>query len=266
MEMEVLEKEKIELDFLTIPSAKSEKWISDETLVVILKAQNKISADFCVCGKSLIDWVKLSCAMCKQKIIDEPSEEEFLESIKQVSEGFRYVVVLYSDTPLLQRDTFLKIMDYFACKNMNVLKLERGYVFKREFLENAKMILSSVFQKFGEEDFLRVCDSESVSMAFEILNERILDYHKKNGVAVFGESSVFIDADVEIEEGVVIYPNNVLRGKTVIGKNVVLESGNNICDTIICDGARIFESVLENCKVEQRKEVGPFEKLKNQKI
>ena len=270
MELDVLEKEaeEIDFDFLKQPlsSTKSENRICDETLVIVLKTNNAISSDFSVCGKSLIDWVKLSSAMCKQKVLDEPSEEEFLSKIREASEGFKFVVVLYSDTPLLQRETFLKILDYFSNKKMNVLKLERGYVFKQEFLENAKMILSSVYQKFGDEDFFRVCDAESVSMAFEILNERILDYHKKNGVVMFGEGTIFVDADVEIEEGVLIFSNNTICGHSVIGKNVVLESGNVIFDTEICDGAKISNCVLKNCKVKNRKIVGPFENLCDKEI
>ena len=71
---------------------------------------------------------------------------------------------------------------------------------------------------------------------------------------------------MEIEAGTVVYPNNVIKGESYIGKNVILESGNYIFDTIICDEAFVCQSYLEKSKVEIGKTVGPFERLINQKI
>ena len=124
--------------------------------------------------------------------------------------------------------------------------------------------MSSAVTDFDKEDFCVVDDEEKVSLAFDILNERILSFHKQNGVVVLGES--FIDADVEIEEGAVIYPNNVIKGQSYIGKNVVLESGNQIEDSIICDDCVLKMSYVQNSKIEQGKTVGPFAKVINQKM
>ena len=99
-----------------------------------------------------------------------------------------------------------------------------------------------------------------------ILSGRILNYHKENGVIFFGENTIFIDADVEIVAGCVIYPNNIIKGESYIGKNVILESGNYIFDTIVCDEAFVCQSYLEKSKVEKGKVIGPFAKLINQKI
>ena len=99
-----------------------------------------------------------------------------------------------------------------------------------------------------------------------MLNKRILDYHKERGVVFFGENTIFVDADVEIESGCVIYPNNVIKGESYIGRDVILESGNYIFDTIVCDEAFVCQSYLEKSKVEKGKVVGPFAKLINEKI
>lgn len=133
-------------------------------------------------------------------------------------------------------------------------------------MKTAKVLLSSTIENFGEEDFVVLDSAEKVSFAFKLLNNRILGYHKANGVVLLGENTIFIDADVEIEAGTVIYPNNVIKGESYIGKNVILESGNYIFDTIVCDEAFVCQSYLEKSKVEQGKVVGPFERLINQKI
>lgn len=271
LEIEVNENQ-ISFDFLQnmekepLQQAENYEWVADETLVVIIKAKGDISPNFDICGKKMIDWVALATSGCTQKIIEEPDEENLLQTIKDLSDGYNFVAVFYSDTPLLKKSTFLEIMDYFSKRRMNVLKLVRGYVFKTEYLQNAKMLLSTTIEEFDKEDFTIVNSSKKASFAFKILNNRILNYHKERGVVFFGENTIFIDADVEIEEGCVIYPNNIIKGESYIGKNVILESGNYIFDTIVCDEAFVCQSYLEKSKVEKGKVVGPFAKLINQKI
>lgn len=271
LEIEVSENQ-ISFDFLQnmekqpLQQTENYEWVADETLVVIIKAKGNISPNFDICGKKMIDWVSLATSGCTQKIIEEPDEENLLQTIKDISNGYNFVAVFYSDTPLLKKSTFLEIMDYFSKRKMNVLKLIRGYVFKADYLQNAKMLLSTTVEEFDKEDFTVVDSSKKASFAFKILNNRILNYHKERGVVFFGENTIFIDADVEIEEGCVIYPNNIIKGESYIGKNVILESGNYIFDTIVCDEAFVCQSYLEKSKVEKGKIVGPFAKLINQKI
>ena len=271
LEHQIKEKE-INLDFLSempqkVESAESFDWVSQETLVLIVKAKDFVLPSFQLCGKSLVDWVALATSGCEQKVLEEFDEENIIEELKPFAENYNYVAVFFSDTPLLKHDTFLDVMHYFAKNRLNVLKLPRGYVFKSEFLQSAKILLStSTFESFGKDDFLIMNSAEKISYAFNVLNARILDYHKSNGVVLLGENTIFIDADVEIESGAIIYANNILKGETYIGKNVILDSGNHIIDTIVCDEAFIRESFLERSKVEVGKIVGPFEKLINKKI
>ncbi len=282
MELEILEKEieekieenQIDFDFLTekenadgqtLTSGESFDWVAEETLVVVLKTQDGL-CEFDLCGKKMIDWVKIASCGCEQKVVDEPSENDLLETLKGLAGDFKFVVVLYSDTPLLKKETFLDVVKFFSSKNMNVLKLKRGYVFKTEFLQNAQILMSTNVENFGEEDFALIDSAEKISYAFNVLRARILSYHKQNGVVLLGENTIFVDADVEIEPGVVIYPNNVIKGESYIGKNVIIESGNYIIDTIVCDGAFVCQSYIEKSKVGEGKTVGPFARVINQKI
>ncbi len=268
---EKIEDKKLNFDFLTdktpqtLTVPENSDWIKSECLVVIVKSSS-MPADFDLCGKKMIDWVRLATSCCKQKVIDDLPEEELLYVLKQLCEDFSYVAVLYQDTPLLQKNTFLEIMKHFSMRKMNVMKLPRGYVFRKEYLQNAKIILSSAVENFGEKDFFVVDNAKKVGLAFKTLNQRILDYHKENGVIFYGENTIFIDADVEIEAGTVIYPNNILKGESYIGANVILESGNYILDTIVCEGAFVCQSYLEKSKVEKGKVVGPFAKLVSEKV
>lgn len=265
-----IEENQISFDFLNTPETLTKvenfDWVAEETLVIILRSDEEVSSDFEICGKKMIDWVALACSGCKQKIINDPKEENLFEEIKKYAENFNFVVVLYSDTPLLQKQTFLEIMDYFSKHKMNVLKLLRGFVFRGEYLKNARMMFSTAVEEFNKEEFVQINSAMMISHAFKVLNSRILEYHKQRGVIFFGENTIFIDADVEIESGAVIYPNNILKGESYIGKNVILESGNYIIDTIVCDEAFVTFSYLEKSKISEGKIVGPYSKLIGQKL
>lgn len=278
--METIELEKeteqqidVNFDFLEeseaerlLETAKSFEWVAKETLVVLVEAESSFAENFELCGMKMIDWVAMATSGCKHKVIADPGEDAILQVAKECAGDFNYVAVLYSDTPLLKKQTFLDLMDYFAKRRMNVMRLERGFVFRSEYLENAQILLSGVVEKFGDEDFKVIDDGEKASYAFDVLNSRILNYHKKDGVVFFGENTIFVDVDVQIESGAIVYPNNILKGQSYIGKNVVLESGNYIADSAICDGVTVCQSYIKNSVVEKKKKIGPFEKLINVKV
>ena len=249
-----------------LETAKSFEWVAKETLVVLVETEHSFAEDFQLCGMKMTDWVALATSGCKHKVISFVGEDEILQAAKQYAGDFSYVAVLYNDIPLLKKQTFLDLMDYFAKRKMNVMRLERGFVFRSEYLENAQILLSGMVEKFGEEDFFVVDNAEKASHAFEVLNARIVDYHKKDGVVFFGENTIFVDVDVQIESGAIIYPNNIIKGQSYIGKNVVLESGNYIVDSAICDGVKVCQSYIKNSVVEKKKNIGPFENLTNVKV
>ena len=271
METETLENQ-ISFDFLeqdmkTKPLAKGQivDWSAEDTLVLILKSK-KTNADFSLCGKSMLDWVRLASSGCEQVILEEKTDVDVLDVARPYADRSSFVVVLYSDTPLLQKATFLEMMNYFTANGLNFMRLPRGVVFKSEYLKNAKMLMSTGEMSFGKDDFFVVDETAKISFSYKVLNERILSYHKENGVILFGENTIFIDADVEIEDGTIVYPNNILKGQTYIGKGVILESGNYIIDSIVCDGAFICQSYIESGKIENERTVGPFARIIKEKI
>lgn len=248
----------------TQPSA---KWDQNRTLVVVFQAKDApISDQFDICGKKMIDWVLMASSGCEQKILPQVPEEKLLETLKDLADGFSYVVALFSNTPLLQKATFCEIMQHFVAQNLNAMKLKHGYVFKAEFLQTARMLLSTAQSQIGEDEFVQVDSARTLSQAFEVLNCRILDFHAANGVVFFGKNTIFVDADVEIEAGALIYGNNVIKGQSFIGSGAILESGNFILDSVVCEGAFVCQSYLEKCKISQGKTVGPFEKIVGRQV
>ena len=268
IEESVIEEERSILSKIVV--AKNFDWVNKECLVVVIKVDK---TDFCdnlsnieVCGKSVLDWVLMSTCGPEQKVIEDQGERSLLETLKNISQNKSYVFVAYSDTPFLQRSTFLKIMDYVSASGINALELPRGYVFKASYLKNLTTLSCSMKKTFSDGDFVMLTSAGLLSSFFDFTASKIRAFHKKNGVTLFGEETIFIDADVEIEKGTIIYPNNVLKGETSIGKNVVLRSGNLIENSVIFDDAQVEGSVIISSKVSRGKGIPPLTKLNNESV
>ncbi len=237
-------------------------YIKEEVLFVVVKAYNddvaKNLPNLKLCGKKMIDWVLLSGSCCQQIVLEDC--QDIISKLRGINTDKKYIAVFYSDTPLFDKASFFKVMDYFASKSMNYLQLSRGFIVKSEFLKNNPNFISSATGGNEVTTLLRCDSSSSLSYAYQVLNERIVDYHLRNGVSIFGKSTVFIDADVEIDSTVVIYPNNILKGESVISSGSILESGNIIDNSIVLNDCKVCGSIIKDSKISSGAKI-EFEKI-----
>lgn len=216
-----------------------------------------------LCGKKCWEWVELACTGYSIKTTTCTPETDIIRLIKPLLTDKKYTMVLYSDTPLLTKDTIEEILSYVRSRDINILNLIRGYVFNTEYIKNVEDIKGTLIEKFNENEFIVAYDLKQFEYIGKILNRKILDYHLKNGVIITDTGSTFINADVIIESGSIIEPNNIIKGKTYIGKFCHLESGNSIIDSFISDNCILKASYIFNSKIDKNIIVGPFEKVIN---
>ena len=232
------------------------EWVKEDVLFVVMKKQgdNKFSNfDTSICGRPCIDWVVMAGGNCEKQIIED--NENIIDSLKAIQTNKPYMAVFYSDTPLLNKTTYFKIMDYFTRNRLNAMTLLRGYVFKTEFLKSVDSFLLGCLEKFDEQAFTKVVDGESYKFANNILQNKILDYHERNGVTIFDRNSTIIDADVEIGVGVVIKANNILKGNSIILKDTLLEEGNLIANSIVGEGCNLVACRVVDSKISNNKKI-----------
>lgn len=83
------------------------------------------------------------------------------------------------------------------------------------------------------------------------------------GVVLIDPTTVYIEDEVIIGAGSVIYPNNFLRGKTAIGAFCVVESNSFISDCVIEDSVQIKAgSYLEKTIIHSQASIGPYARLR----
>lgn len=272
----------IKIDFDSLTSANEEEesaiipsalikavnydWIKDEVLFVVVKAYHSFVKDLPnveLCGKRLLDWVLNAGSGCETRIIEDC--EDIIGRVRNITTNKNIIAVFYSDTPLLDKGTFNKFCEYFSSHNMNFLRLSRGFIVKSEFLKN-NFTLAQGASELDDKNLLVADSAKVLNLMSNSLYNRILNYHIKNGVIIYGQNTVFIDGDVEIEGGVIIYPNNVIKGQSIIGENVVIESGNVIKNSIISNDAVVRSSYIENSKISAGASIEPFSKIIGQEF
>jgi bifunctional UDP-N-acetylglucosamine pyrophosphorylase/glucosamine-1-phosphate N-acetyltransferase len=111
--------------------------------------------------------------------------------------------------------------------------------------------------------FLGVNNLEQLEMVETILRSQKIADLREAGVRFIDSTHTYIDDEVEIGAGTVIYPNTYISGKTKIGKNAVIEMGAQIKDSVVADNAKVLAySILEGAKLGEKAHAGPFARLR----
>ena len=91
--------------------------------------------------------------------------------------------------------------------------------------------------------------------------ERNLAYMEA-GVKFIDIKMAYIDENVKIGKGTVIYPCTVIEGDVTIGENCIVGQNTRIEDSEIGDGTNIQSSVITKSKVGNNTSIGPFAYLR----
>ena len=244
--------------------------VDSDTSVIILKIHNPAfqteekSFNLKILGKKMVDWLKPAFASCPIKEVETDMKADILSTIKPHLTDKKWTAVFYADTPLLERKTFLNILDYVQVKNIDALKLERGYIFNTEFLKNASHVFFSVEeQKFSQDNFLSVFNMEQLELATQLFKNRILSTHQQNGVQIVDKTTTYIDSDVEIGKNVVIFPNTTILGNCAIEDFVSLGPNCTIKNSKIKKQSTLSHCYVENSEIKEKTTIKPFSSVIN---
>lgn len=108
------------------------------------------------------------------------------------------------------------------------------------------------------EETMGVNSRLQLSEAEKVLRKRINTKHMVNGVTLIDQDSTYIDVDVEIGRDTIIYPGNVLQGKTAIGERCNLYPNSRISDSTIGHEVTIQSSVILESSIGEKTTIGPF--------
>ena len=114
------------------------------------------------------------------------------------------------------------------------------------------------------EEITAVNSKVELAEAELIMRRRINREHMENGVTILDPNNTYIDSEVKIGKDTIIYPGNVLQGKTVIKEDCVLYPNNRIADSTLANGVSVQSSVVIESQVDEGTTIGPFAYIRPQ--
>lgn len=98
--------------------------------------------------------------------------------------------------------------------------------------------------------------------ATAVMRRRILEKHMLAGVTIIDPSATYIEDTVTINSDTTIFPGSYLQGSTVIGNHCLIGPSAQLVDCQIGNGCRVVYSVLEQARMDDHSEIGPFGHLR----
>jgi bifunctional UDP-N-acetylglucosamine pyrophosphorylase / glucosamine-1-phosphate N-acetyltransferase len=96
----------------------------------------------------------------------------------------------------------------------------------------------------------------------EVMRRRILERHMLDGVTIIDPATTYIEANVQIGQDTTIWPGCLLQGATQIGAQATIGPYAQVVDTVVSDGCRVVQSVLQSARMDAGSEIGPFSRLR----
>ena len=115
-----------------------------------------------------------------------------------------------------------------------------------------------LFKIEDSRETLGVNDRIQLAQVSEIMKDKIIEKHMREGVTFVDPKSCFVSKDVKIGMDTVVYPNCILEGDTVIGEECIIGPNSRIVSANICNYAEINNSVILESTIGEKTKVGPF--------
>ena len=218
------------------------------------KRENKPWFLFDLLGKPVFEWVSCVCPS-QPTTIECKQGANVLSVIKPFLKDREFTLVLYGDTPLLTKNNVINALNFMINENLNVCALPRGFIFKTDYIKRIDDIYATQSYNSCAEEYLMINSVETLNQAKKNLQDKIFDFHEKNGVEFIDKNLTLVEGDVRIAGGAVIYPFVSLSGKTQIFSGAVIGSfsrieSSKIEENVLISGAKIYNStVKENSTV-----------------
>jgi len=103
-----------------------------------------------------------------------------------------------------------------------------------------------------------VNDRAQLAGAEAELRRRINDRWMRQGVTIVDPLTTYVEADVELDPDVTLWPGTFLQGRTVVAAGAEIGPSTHLVDTRVGADAQVRQSVAEAAEIGEAAVVGPF--------
>jgi bifunctional UDP-N-acetylglucosamine pyrophosphorylase/glucosamine-1-phosphate N-acetyltransferase len=181
-------------------------------------------------------------------IIEELSASDLQKTITEVNTGIYSVKnkVLFEALSQVKKDPLKS--EYYLTDIIGILdgKAQLGtYI-----IQNNEIVM-------GVNDLVAIAEAE------KYFRNQINTSHMRNGISMINPETITIGHEVKISEGVVIYPNTTITGKSIIEENSIIGPNTELHNAQIKKEVHVRHSLIYDSIVEEKTTIGPFAHLRN---
>ena len=150
-------------------------------------------------------------------------------------------------------------------KALKEIKLSpKGEYYLTDLVEMAgnKGLNVEAVQVDDHEELIGINNRIHLAEAGKILQRRINREWMLSGVSIMDTDSTYIESDVKIGQDTVILPDTYLQGDTILGNNCQIGPNTKVYDSHIGNSCAIEFSVVEESRIEDGVDIGPFSHLR----
>ncbi|MCM3356186.1 bifunctional UDP-N-acetylglucosamine diphosphorylase/glucosamine-1-phosphate N-acetyltransferase GlmU [Bacillus halotolerans] len=173
---------------------------------------------------------------------------------KDASEEERLVTEINTGTYCFDNEALFRAIDQVSNDNV------QGEYYLPDVIEILKNEGETVaaYQTGNFQETLGVNDRVALSQAELFMKERINKRHMQNGVTLIDPMNTYISSEAVIGSDTVIYPGTVIKGEVQIGEDTIIGPHTEIMNSSIGSRTVIKQSVVNNSKVGNDVNIGPF--------
>ncbi len=189
------------------------------------------------------------CGDGVEEIVEEKDASDEVKKIKEVNTGIYF----------FKRDLLKECLEKLDRNNA------QGEYYLTDVVKKANEMGFSVYP-FPIDDYrevLGVNNRWEMSLAIDILRERIIKGLSLSGVTFIDPDTAFVEEGVEMGVDVIIYPNVYIEGDTKVGNGVFIGPNTRIVSSILEDNVEIEGfSVIKESIIRKGTRVGPFSHIR----
>ncbi|MGM0862948.1 bifunctional UDP-N-acetylglucosamine diphosphorylase/glucosamine-1-phosphate N-acetyltransferase GlmU [Bacillus atrophaeus] len=173
---------------------------------------------------------------------------------KDASDQERLVKEINTGTYCFDNEALFRVIEQVSNDNV------QGEYYLPDVIEILKNEGETVaaYQTGNFQETLGVNDRVALSQAELFMKQRINKRHMQNGVSLIDPMNTYISPEAVIGSDTVIYPGTVIKGQVQIGEDSTIGPHSEIENSSIGGRTVIKQSVVNNSKVGNDVNIGPF--------
>lgn len=180
----------------------------------------------------ILEIVEQSEASAKQKRINEINVGVYCFESKE----------LFKALALVQNDNYQR--EYYLTDVVKIMRSRGGFIDSISIEDR--------------EEITGINTQQELAYVSQVMYRRNLLAHMDQGVTIVSPTNTFIESQVEIGKGTIIYPFTIITAGSKIGSNCHIGPYSHIIQSNIGEQTKVFSSVVEKSQIGNNASIGPY--------